>query len=73
MAVVLYHSKQLEYNREQTRNLEIAKVVGRVLAERGHRLSTSGTNTHTMVIDPQTDNLSGFQVQDLGSAHIKPP
>ena len=70
-AVCLQEALQPEFRRYGRQVRDNARALARILQDRGIRLISGGTDTHLLLLDLSTKNITGQQAEDvLGAADI---
>jgi glycine hydroxymethyltransferase len=70
-AVALGEALKPEFKQYQSRVLENARVMAAVLAKRGLRIVSGGTDCHMFLVDLRAKNITGKDAEDaLGRAHM---
>jgi len=69
--VALGEALKPEFKQYQSRVLENARVMAAVLAKRGLRIVSGGTDCHMFLVDLRAKNITGKDAEDaLGRAHM---
>ncbi|MEK6246105.1 MAG: serine hydroxymethyltransferase [Pseudomonadota bacterium] len=70
-AVALGEALKPEFKQYQSRVVENARVMAAVLAKRGLRIVSGGTDCHMFLVDLRAKNITGKDAEDaLGRAHM---